>query len=183
MSSAALAVALLAVQFAVIAWSPWELPVRIALPATIALVPVALWPHRGMLGVWVIFVGLAANLAVILANGGLMPIRRDTVEEAIGFERSSEYASGEWIRGSKDVLVEPGQGAAVALGDRIIVRLGSGGFAASAGDVVVWCGMLLVAAEASWRWQRRTRRAHETPAVPNTGVPPPEGAEGSAPAA
>jgi hypothetical protein len=133
--------------------------VRIALPATIALAPAALWPLRGHVGVWVMFVGFAANLAAILANGGLMPIERSTVVDAIGAERAAAYAPGAWIAGSKDVLVEDGDGRATALGDSIIVRLGGSGFAASPGDVVVWSGLALLVAEASWGWQRRSRAA------------------------
>jgi hypothetical protein len=172
---ASLALSMMLLQFAVIAASPHELPVRIVLPLTIGLVPVALWPLRKHPGVWVMFVGLAANLAVILSNGGLMPIERSTVVAAIGAERAAEYRTGAWITGSKDVLVADGGGRATALGDSITVHIGSSGFAASPGDVVLWCGVLLLIAEASWRWQRgagNRARSEEQP---------PTRAEGSAP--
>jgi len=171
-ASASLALALMALQFAALRWSPDDVPVRVMLPLTIALVPVALWPLRDYAGIWVMFVGLAANLAVILANGGLMPIERATVVAAVGEERAAEYAAGEWIRGSKDVLVKDGEGRALALADSIIVRAGGGGFAASPGDLVVWCGLLVLVAEASWRWQRSRRP------LPAAGV---RGAGGGAP--
>ena len=129
---------------------------RIVLPLTIALAPVALWPHRRHPGVWMILVGLAANLAAILANGGLMPIERATVEQAIGGGRAAEYADGAWLEGSKDVLLAPGEGRLVALGDGIVLRIGGGGLVVSAGDVVIWAGMMVLAAEASLAWQRRT---------------------------
>jgi hypothetical protein len=173
--SASAAVLLLGAQVAVVRLSPSDVPVRIVLPLTIALAPAVLWPHRGKLGVWVIVVGLLANLSVIVANGGLMPIERETVVSAIGFERASEYRAGEWIPGSKDVLVESGEGRAAALGDSIIVRTGGGGFAASPGDVVIWAGLAILAGEASVAWQRRER---------GRGMPSPDaaqGAEGSAP--
>jgi hypothetical protein len=155
---ASLAVTLMALQFAVISASPAELPVRIVLPATVALAAVALWPLRAHAGVWVMFVGMAANLCAITANGGLMPIEHSTVVEAVGAERAAEYATGRWIEGSKDVLVADGGGRITALGDSIIVRVGGGGFAASPGDVVVWCGLALLIAEWSWRWQRGMTR-------------------------
>jgi hypothetical protein len=158
---ASLALALVTLQFAAISVSPWSLPVRVALPATIALVPVALWPLRRYAGVWVMFVGLAANLAVILANGGLMPIERATVIEAVGVERASAYVPGDWIAGSKDVLVPDRGGRGTALGDGIIVRLGPGGFAASPGDIVVWCGLALLVAEGSWGWQQSRSRGRD----------------------
>lgn len=155
--SAAFALILLMLQIAVIRWSPSELPVRIVLPLTIGLVPLALWPHRHRIGVWVMFVGMLTNFVVILANGGLMPITRSTVTDAIGAERAASYEAGAWISGTKDVLVASGDGHAVALGDSIIVRIGDDGFAASPGDVVVWTGLVVLAAEASIAWQRRPR--------------------------
>lgn len=169
LAGACFALALLAVQAAVLRFAPWELAARIALPTTLALVPLALWPYRRFLGVWVIFVGLAANLAPIVANGGLMPIEHATVVRAIGEERAAAYDAGAWIRGSKDVLVAPGEGRLRALGDQIIIRAGSGGVAASPGDVVVGAGLLVLVAEASWAWNARrarseagaTHRAHE----------------------
>ena len=141
---------LVAIQLGVIAASPWELLVRITLPATIAVVPLALWPHRQRIGVWVMAVGLAANLAVVLANGGLMPIERPTVASAIGDARAERYDDGAWIRGSKDVLSDSGHGHALALGDSIVVPLGSRGLVASPGDVVILAGLALIAAEAAW---------------------------------
>ncbi len=138
---------------------------RIILPATIGLAPLALWAHRRLLGVWVIFVGLAANLAAIAANGGLMPIEQSTVIEAVGIERASAYEPGEWIPGSKDVLVAPGEGRVVALGDSIVIRTGGGGIAASPGDFVVWAGLLVLAGEASLAWQRRARPSAQREAI------------------
>jgi hypothetical protein len=152
--SAAAAIALLAVQFAAIRLAPSETLVRIALPATLAGVPFALWAHRRYLGVWVIFVGVFANLAAILANGGLMPIERSTVIEAVGPERAAGHVAGRWIAGSKDVLVEDGDGRLVALGDGIVVRLGGRGMAASPGDIVIWSGLLILVAESSLAWHR-----------------------------
>ena len=44
----------------------------------------------------------------------------------------------------------------------------SKGFAASAGDVVIWCGVAVLAAQASVEWQRR-RRANALDAAPAAG--------------
>jgi hypothetical protein len=172
--SASFAVALMAVQLAAVRLSPSDAPLRVVLPLTIALVPVALWTYRAHLGVWVIFVGLAANLAAIVANGGLMPIEQRTVVEAVGEERAAAYAPGAWIEGSKDVLVAPGEGRLVALGDSIVIGAGGGGIAASPGDIVVWAGLLVLAGEASIAWQRRQSGRGE-----GAGLPVPR-AEGSA---
>ncbi len=146
-------------QLGVIAVSPWEMLVRVTLPATIAAVPAALWPHRRLVGVWVMAVGLAANLAVVLANGGLMPIERATVASAIGDARAERYDSGAWIRGSKDVLSDYGEGHALALGDSIVVPVGSRGLVASPGDVVILAGLALIAVEAAWQRLYTGRRS------------------------
>jgi hypothetical protein len=42
-----------------------------------------------------VFVGVAANLAAVLAHGGLMPIERSAVVSAVGEQRTERYASGE----------------------------------------------------------------------------------------
>lgn len=153
--TAAAASSLMAVQFAALRLAPSPELVRVALPLTIAAVPLALWPLRGKVGVWIMFVGLAANLAVILANGGLMPIRQQSVDAAIGPERAQRYHAGDWISGSKDLLVAAGRGRAVSLGDSIVVHVGGGGFVASPGDIVVWAGLSALAIEAALAWQRQ----------------------------
>jgi hypothetical protein len=150
----AFAIGLLLAQMLVLRAGGSEAAARLILPFTVGLVPLALWPHRRYLGVWVLYVGLAANLLPIVANGGLMPIERSTVVDAVGAERAEEYAIGQWIRGSKDVLVED-NGRLLALGDQIIIRVGDAGMAASPGDVVVGAGILIIALEASLAWNRR----------------------------
>ena len=157
--SAGVALGLLALQFGTIAFAGNDLAVRIVLPATLGAVPLALWAYRGRIGVWVIFIGLAANLGATLANGGLMPIERSAVVEAVGAERAATYETGAWMQGSKDVLVPDGGGRLLALGDSIIVRGGGGGMVVSPGDLVVWSGLIILAAEASLAWQRRARDA------------------------
>jgi hypothetical protein len=154
------ALALVSAQFGAIRFAPSALAVRIALPATVAAVPLALWPLRRRPGTWMMFVGLAANLAVILANGGLMPIERRAIAAAAGEQRAARYRPGEWISGSKDVLVGHDSGHAVALGDSIVVHVGDGGFVASPGDIIVWAGLVVLAGEASLAWQRRASRGH-----------------------
>lgn len=175
------ALALVSLQFAAIRFATDGWMVRISLPATIVAAPLVLWPYRHRLGTWVILVGLAANLAVILANGGLMPIERRTVERAIGVEDASRYVANQWIPGSKDVLVEDGRGRAAVLGDSIIVRLGSGGFAASPGDIVIWFGAALLGAEAAVAWRRGKRVSSGIAPHVAVGELHPHRAEGGAP--
>ncbi len=176
--SAGVALALVLRQFAVIRTSAYGLEVRIVVPMTMAAVPVALSPFRHRIGIWVMFVGMAANLAAILANGGLMPIDRSTLVEAVGETTAAQYETGHWVHGSKDVLVGPQRGRLVALGDSIIIRAGRAGIVASPGDLVVWAGLVVLAAEASISMQRGRRRMLSVAAHDN--APAPAGAEGGA---
>jgi len=164
-ASTAFALALVTIQLAVVRWSPVAWPVRIVLPLTIALAPLALWVYRDHLGAWVILVGLAANFAAIAANGGLMPIEQSTVVQAIGAERASQYEPGAWLAGSKDVVVPPGGGRLTFLGDAIIIRAGGAGAALSPGDVVIGAGLGLLLAEGALRLARRapTRQPEDLP--------------------
>ncbi|MEX2245296.1 MAG: DUF5317 family protein [Dehalococcoidia bacterium] len=163
--SAALALGLVAIQVVTITFAPWELVVRAVLPLTIAGVPLALWPHRRHLGIWVMFVGLGANILAMVANGGLMPIERATIVQAAGEEKAARYDAGSWIAHSKDVLVKPGQGVLVPLGDSLVVPIGSNGFVASPGDAVVAAGLLLLLGEAAYGWLLVTRRPVDTSAA------------------
>lgn len=156
--SAGVALALMLCQFAVIRTSAAGLEVRIVVPLTMVAVPVALSSFRHRIGTWIMFVGMAANLAAILANGGLMPIERRTLVEAVGEERAARYETGHWVSGSKDVLVGAGSGRLVALGDGIIIRVGGAGIVASPGDLVVWAGLAVLAGEASIVVQRGRRK-------------------------
>jgi hypothetical protein len=77
---------------------------------------------------------------------------------AIGADRAAAYTPGEWIPGSKDVLLAGGDGHLLPLGDTIVVRVGGRGIAASAGDAVIVAGMILLAGEAGMRWATQSRR-------------------------
>ena len=160
---ASLALALVTTQLLTIRLASSEWPVRVVLPLTIAMAPLALWPYRARLGTWVMGVGLAANLAAILANDGLMPIEQRTVVAAVGAERAAEYETGAWIAGSKDMLVAAGEGNLAFLGDVIIVRAGPAGMAASAGDVVIAAGAALLVFEAALGAVRRPAAREGTP--------------------
>ena len=167
-------------QYGVIRFAPDGLAVRIAVPVTIVLVPLAFRPFLHRVGIWIMFVGLAANLAAILANGGLMPIERQTLASAVGEARAADYATGRWISGSKDVLIAPGSGRLVALGDGIIIRIGGGGIVASPGDLVVWAGLVVLASEASLALRRRELVERERASLQPPADPAGRQAEGGA---
>jgi hypothetical protein len=104
-----------------------------------------------------------------------MPIEQSTVIDAVGVERAAQYDEGSWIPGSKDVLLGPGEGRLVALGDSIVIRAGGGGMAASPGDFVVWAGLLVLAGEASLAWQRRDRPVRRSETAREAILPRAEG--------
>jgi hypothetical protein len=178
--SVGVALGLMLCQYGVIRLASDGLAVRIVVPATIMLVPLALRPFLRRAGIWIMFVGLAANLAVILANGGLMPMDRATLVSAVGETRAADYTTGKWIKGSKDVLVAPGGGRLAALGDGVTIRMGGGGIVASPGDLVVWAGLAVLAAEASLALRRREMIARQSTVRQPPADPVRRQAEGSA---
>ncbi len=139
--------ALLGVQSALIAWGPPAPILRVALPATILAAVPLLAQFLRLWGVRLVMVGLAMNLAVILANGGLMPVTPDTVSLLAGPARQAELVLGEPIAGSKDVMLD--QVRLSPLRDRFILRAGRIHAVYSPGDVVVVAGLLLVLIELS----------------------------------
>jgi len=62
------------------------------------------WLNRSNAGMPVLIAGLILNLAVIVANGGFMPIDPDTAGQVVGAERVSSIDLGSRI-GYKDVLL------------------------------------------------------------------------------
>jgi hypothetical protein len=93
-------------------------------------------------GIAIIFVGLAMNAAAILANGGLMPITPETVERT--GELPADARIGEWLPGSKDVLLERKDVRLYPLSDRLVLHEISGVIRAfSPGDVVIAAGLLV----------------------------------------
>ncbi|MDP2671278.1 MAG: DUF5317 family protein [bacterium] len=156
--SAVAALLLLVVQFAAIRLADTDLTVRILVPLTIACAPIVLWIYRDRLGVVVMFVGLATNLSVILANGGLMPVERPVLARAINSDYALNYEAGAWAPQTKNVVVEEGEGNLTALRDQIVIKLIRGGVIASPGDIVVLSGLLLLVTEEVWRGKKREKR-------------------------
>jgi hypothetical protein len=62
--------------------------------ATYALVALFLWCNRRLPGLWLVAVGAAANLAAIVANGGVMPASADALAAAgMPATLAGEYAN------------------------------------------------------------------------------------------
>lgn len=126
------------------------------LPAAhVALLPfllrnIAFWGIRLML------LGLALNLAVMLANGGLMPVERSVVD-AVDRHDAGVVEEGQHIPGTKNVYLNSDDVRLRELSDAIMVPLPPPFTrAVSAGDLLVFPGALLVLAEVALRNMRAT---------------------------
>jgi len=161
--------ALLAVQAGLIAFGPPETVLRIALPATILAAVPLLAQFLHLWGIRLVLVGLAMNLSVILANGGLMPVTPATVVQLAGPERQAELTVGEPIAGSKDVLLEDDDVRLPGFRDRFIFRMQRLHAVYSPGDLVVLAGLAVVLVELALEVRRLPAgQAQERSQAPDT---------------
>jgi hypothetical protein len=93
---------------------------------------------------WLVAAGLALNLLVMGANGGLMPTSPETLVRGGQGHMLSRMAVGQSKPHSKDVLLLPSETRLELLGDRWVVPVRRGSF--STGDVFMAVGMVLVLA-------------------------------------
>jgi len=89
------------------------------LPLSLGILVLFLWFNRHLQGFWLLAVGLLLNLAVIVANGGLMPISPETVAIVHGTQ-VEEIIEGQTI-GDKNVVVPVEDTRLEWLGDRFTV--------------------------------------------------------------
>ena len=105
------------------------------------------WHNRRLPAFWILAAGLVLNLAVILANGGFMPISPETAARLIPQESLQALSLGERFGGGKDILLLEESTRLALLSDRL---LPPGWFpyqvAFSPGDVVVAIGAFLLMA-------------------------------------
>jgi hypothetical protein len=124
----------------------------VALTLSLALLLVFCWFNRRANGVWLLALGLALNLLVISANGGFMPISRQTAARIAPPDKQAALAAvptGSRV-GVKDVLLTPEQTRLVWLSDTLIspAWLPIRG-AVSPGDVVIALGAFWLLASSS----------------------------------
>jgi hypothetical protein len=100
--------------------------------------------YRNRLGFWLLGIGLLLNLAVMLLNGGLMPISPETVSNL-----APEAVPGSWQLGSrlgtgKDIVLAVDQTRLWWLSDRFFLSLPRYQAAFSIGDVLIAAGAFYV---------------------------------------
>jgi hypothetical protein len=107
---------------------------------------------RWLLGAWLMATGIALNLLPILANGGLMPVAWETVNESGEFPQITVAQVGGHVPGSKDILLPRDEIRLEPLTDRFVVDapfLKTHVY--SPGDFVLFTGIALAALElAAW---------------------------------
>lgn len=96
-------------------------------------------------GFWILTIGLALNLTVILFNGGLMPISPATAMTIFPDAPSGALVLGERLGTGKDILLAVEHTRLWFLSDRFLIPYGPGYFVAfSLGDVFVTSGIIWV---------------------------------------
>lgn len=104
------------------------------------------WLNRSLPGMPVLMIGLGCNLAVILANGGFMPLPLEAAERFVSPDVLSGLVLGGRIsHASKDILLKESSIWLPWFADRFISPAGlSYRFAFSTGDVLIAIGAFLL---------------------------------------
>ncbi len=109
--------------------------------ATYALLLAFLWANRRLPGMKLILLGAALNLAVILSNGGYMPVTREALARSGHLDLVVRHGGQEFVLGSKDIVLPAAQTRLQWLSDILGIPQGlpvSATF--SAGDLVIMMG-------------------------------------------
>jgi hypothetical protein len=119
-------------------------------------------------GIAIIGIGLILNFAAILANGGMMAIAPETILRT--GQLPADAVVGEWLPGTKDVLLERSDIRLWFLTDRLVWDPISGVVRAfSVGDLVIAAGLVVTLVDLFGPRVRRvpsTLPAGEAPASP-----------------
>lgn len=113
------------------------------LPISLGILALFIWYNRHLAGFWLLGLGLLLNLAVIVANGGLMPISPETLTTIHG-TRGEEFVNSR-AYGSKSIVMSVEETRLKWLADRFTMpdRLPIQ-FAFSLGDVFLVGGVFWV---------------------------------------
>ena len=104
------------------------------------------WLNRHLVGMLILILGLILNMAVMVANGGFMPINPSTAERIVGTERISGFEPGSRI-GYKDILLPENETQLEILADRFLPPIGFPyQVAFSLGDVFIALGAFWILA-------------------------------------
>ncbi len=125
--------------------------VSFALVVSQALLLGFAWANRRLEGFWLLGLGLLLNLAVIVLNGGMMPISPETVMRLAPNAPPGSWSVGARLGLNKDLVLPEARTTLAFLSDRFILpnwfSRGSAGNAVAAfsiGDVVISLGAFWV---------------------------------------
>ena len=96
------------------------------------------------IGISIMGIGLLLNFLAIAANGGLMPVTPETLAHG-GFP--DDVSLGEWVPGSKDVLLSREDVRLWFLSDRFVLDELPRTLAYSLGDVIILAGLVVFLGE------------------------------------
>lgn len=133
---------------------------RLCLPLATAATGVFVLLNRRLPGMWLVLVGVASNLAVITANGGLMPTNTEALTRA-GMAASVALAAehpGIRLPKSKDIVLEPGETRLWWLSDVLVTPPLPRPKVLSVGDLIIASGIAYLTAQAV-RGRVRSRSA------------------------
>jgi len=130
-------------------------PRMLLLAASYALLMMMVVLNRHLPGMWMIGVGLAMNLAAMMANGGWMPVSPEALERA-GLGHLAELAApgvapelGARVIGSKDIVLTHQEARIWMLGD-VFVLPQPVGVVFSVGDVLLALGAFIFFQHTLW---------------------------------
>jgi len=97
------------------------------------------WVNRRQPGFWMLGLGLLFNLAVILPNGGWMPITPQTASQIYPDSPPSSWKIGDRLDTGKDIVLRPKDIRLEWLSDRFVLPI-TPKTAFSAGDLLISAG-------------------------------------------
>jgi Family of unknown function (DUF5317) len=132
-------------------------PMRYALPLTTGAICVWAVLNRALPGMWLVLLGAACNLAVICANGGLMPTNVQALTAAGKTEsiRLAQEHPGIRLPSSKDALLAPEETQLWWLSDVIVSPPLPQRKVMSVGDLIIAGGLAYLAGRATYAPLRR----------------------------
>jgi hypothetical protein len=132
-------------------------PLRYVLPLSTGAMCVWAVLNRALPGMWPVLLGAACNLAVICANGGLMPTNAQALTEAGKTEsiRLAQEHPGIRLPNSKDALLAPEETQLWWLSDVIVSPPLPQRKVMSVGDLIIAAGLTYLAGRATYAPLRR----------------------------
>ena len=149
-----LALVALGIQLALLRLSRGELipdiPFRFGIGITYLLLLVVVAANFRWFGAKLLGVGVLLNFLVMAANGGLMPLPSDTLQQITSPGQAEQLNVGRPIVGSKSILLQKDDTALWWLSDVLIVpNYMPGPRAISVGDILIALGVLWIAGAAT----------------------------------